>query len=116
MLDSIIVATYNCASYIEDTLNSVYRQTYKDLELIVTDDCSTDDSVDVASRWIDAHKERFKRVVQTKTQHNSGVTANYNAGLKEARGEWIKCLDGDDMLTDDAIYNYVDYCKKKSYI
>ncbi len=111
MLVSIIVATYNCAEYIEDALNSVYRQTYKDLELIVTDDCSTDNSIDVAHKWINEHKERFVRTAQTKTTHNSGVTANYNSGLSEARGEWVKCLDGDDMLPDDAIETYVKYVK-----
>ena len=110
MLVSIIVATYNCAHYIEATLDSVYRQTYRDLELIVTDDCSKDDSVDVATRWIEAHKERFVRVAQTQTAHNSGVTANYNASLSVAQGEWIKCLDGDDILPDDAIETYVAHC------
>ena len=110
MLVSIIVATYNCAHYIEATLDSVYRQTYRDLELIVTDDCSKDDSVDVATRWLETHKERFIRIVQTQTAHNSGVTANYNAGLNAAQGEWIKCLDGDDILPDDAIETYVAHC------
>mgnify|MGYP006364399597 CR=1 FL=1 len=52
MLVSVIVATYNCAGYIEDALNSVYRQTYKDLELVVTDDCSTDNSIDVAKNGL----------------------------------------------------------------
>ena len=110
MLVSVIVATYNCAYYVETTLDSVYRQTYKDIELIVTDDCSTDDSVAVTSRWIERHKDRFACVVQTGTPCNSGVTANYNAGLKEAHGEWVKCLDGDDMLPDDAIEEYVKHC------
>lgn len=111
MLVSVIVATYNCAGYIEDALNSVYRQTYKNLELVVTDDCSTDNSIDVAKKWINEHKERFIRTIQTKTTHNSGVTANYNTGLSEARGEWVKCLDGDDMLPDNAIETYVKYAK-----
>ncbi|MBP5547920.1 MAG: glycosyltransferase [Bacteroidales bacterium] len=110
MLVTVIVATYNCAHYIEATLDSVYRQTYRDIELIYTDDCSIDDSVAIANRWIEAHKERFVRVAQTKTEKNSGVTANYNAGLKEAQGEWIKCLDGDDILPDDAIETYVIHC------
>ena len=110
MIVSIIVATYNCAHYIEATLDSVYRQTYKDIELIVTDDCSKDDSVDIAARWLEAHKERFVRVAQTRTAHNSGVTANYNAGLSEAQGEWIKCLDGDDILPENAIEVYVAHC------
>lgn len=110
MLITVIVATYNCAQYIEATLDSVYRQTYRDIELIYTDDRSKDDSVAIANKWIEAHKERFVRVAQTKTEKNSGVTANYNAGLKEAQGEWIKCLDGDDILPDDAIETYVAHC------
>lgn len=110
MTVSIIVATYNCASYIEDALDSVFRQTYRDVELVVTDDCSSDDSVAVTTRWIEAHKNRFSRVVTTRTDKNSGVTANYNTGLRAARGEWVKCLDGDDMLTDDAIETYIKQC------
>ena len=70
MVISVIVATYNCAQYIEDTLNSVYRQTYRDIELIYTDDRSKDDSVAIANKWIEAHKERFVRVAQTKTEKN----------------------------------------------
>ena len=114
MIVSVIVATYNCAQYIEDTLNSVYRQTYRDLELIVTDDCSTDNSVAVATRWIEENKNRFVRVRQTKTTHNSGVTANYNAGLSEAEGEWVKCLDGDDLLPDEAIETYVKFAESNN--
>ncbi|MCR4828065.1 MAG: glycosyltransferase [Bacteroidales bacterium] len=116
MLVTIIVATYNCAHYVEATLDSVFRQTYQDIELVVTDDCSSDDSVKVASRWIENHKERFVRVAQTHTEKNSGVTANYNAGLREAQGEWVKCLDGDDMLPDDAIDIYLKHCNTKATI
>ncbi len=114
MLVSVIVATFNCAKYIEETLNSVFRQTYRDIELIITDDCSTDDSVSIAERWIEEHKHRFVRATITGTSNNSGVTANYNAGLREANGEWIKCLDGDDMLTDYAIDIYIEHCLKNN--
>lgn len=115
MLVTVIVATYNCECFIEDALNSVYRQTYADLELIVTDDCSTDNSVSVTMQWIEKHKERFVRVCQTQTRKNAGVTANYNNGLKEATGEWIKCLDGDDMLPGTAIETYVKHCKTSPF-
>ena len=64
----------------------------------------------VASKWIETHKDRFIRTIQTQTVNNSGVTANYNAGLKEAKGEWVKCLDGDDILPDDAIETYLAHC------
>lgn len=116
MLVSIIVATYNCARYIETTLESVYRQTYNDIELIVTDDCSTDNTVAITNKWIESHKNRFIRIVLTSTDVNSGVTDNYNTGLKEAKGEWIKCLDGDDMLPEDAIETYVNYCTEDNTI
>lgn len=113
MLITVIVATYNCANYIKDTLDSVYRQTYQDLELIVTDDCSSDNSVTIATQWIEVHKSRFVNIIQTATNHNSGVTANYNNGFKKATGEWVKCLDGDDLLPDDAIECYVKCCKEQ---
>lgn len=111
MLISVIVATYNCEHFIEDALNSVLNQTYKNIELIITDDCSTDNSVQVATNWIEKNKNRFYRTIQTNTSKNSGVTVNYNTGLHEAKGEWIKCLDGDDILPEDAVETYVNICK-----
>ncbi len=113
MLVSVIVATYNCAKYVKDTLDSVYRQTYKDIELIITDDCSNDNSVYMTTQWIEEHRARFVNVIQTKTNINSGVTANYNNGFKKASGEWVKCLDGDDLLTENAIDCYVHCCLTK---
>lgn len=110
MLVSVIVATYNCEAFIIETLNSVYNQTYKDIELIITDDCSKDDTVLLAKQWIDCHNNRFVRAIQTKTTKNSGVSANYNNGFKHTSGEWVKCLDGDDLLPEDAIENYVNCC------
>ena len=111
MLVSVIVATYNCEAYITETLNSVYRQTYNNIELIVTDDCSKDNSVLVVKNWLENHKDRFVRTIQTQTTKNSGVTANYNNGFKNATGEWVKCLDGDDILPEDAIEYYVKCCQ-----
>lgn len=113
MLVSVIVATYNCEAYLIETLNSVYRQTYKDIELIVTDDCSKDNSVLVVKNWLENHKDRFVHTIQTQTAKNSGVTANYNNGFKNATGEWVKCLDGDDLLPENAIECYVKCCQDK---
>lgn len=112
MLVSVIVATFNCAGFVDETLDSVFRQTYQDIELVITDDCSTDNTIGIAKQWIEEHKDRFTHTIITGTQSNSGVTANYNAGLREATGEWVKCLDGDDMLTDSAIEINVNHCLK----
>lgn len=110
MLVSVIVATYNCAKFVETTLDSVLSQTYSDIELVVTDDGSSDQTDNVVDRWIDKHRDRFKNVVHVCSDHNTGVTANYQRGLDQATGEWVKCLDGDDLLTNNAIELYVGYC------
>ena len=110
MLVSVIVATYNCARFVETTLDSVRKQTYRDIELIVTDDGSGDQTNNVVGQWIDAHKNRFKDVVHVRSDRNTGVTANYQRGLEKTSGVWVKCLDGDDLLDEKAIERYVDFC------
>ena len=62
-LISIVVITYNAEHTIEKALDSVAAQTYQRLELIVTDDCSTDDTLDVVSRWMSKHTQRFERAL-----------------------------------------------------
>lgn len=109
MLVSVIVATYNCDRFVETTLNSVFLQTYLDLELIVTDDGSADQTNTIVDRWIEEHKDRFINVVHVCSDKNTGVTANYQRGLEKATGEWVKCLDGDDLLFPDAIATYLQY-------
>lgn len=107
MLVSVIVATYNCAKYIEQTLNSVLAQTYSELELIVVDDKSSDDTNRIVTHWLSSNKSRFVNVVHVESPCNTGVTKNYHRGLLQARGTWVKCLDGDDLLEEHAIERYV---------
>ncbi len=110
MLVSIIVATFNCDKFVETTLDSVFRQTYSELELVVTDDGSSDCTNELVDQWIKKHCDRFVKVVHVCSDKNTGVTANYQRGLEKASGTWVKCLDGDDLLMDDAIESYVSFC------
>lgn len=112
MLVSVIVATYNCSKFVETTLDSVWKQTYSELELVVTDDGSTDHTNEFVDQWIKNHNDRFEKVVHVCSDKNTGVTANYQRGLEKASGTWVKCLDGDDLLVEDAVEKYVTFCKQ----
>lgn len=88
-LVSVIIPAYNCARFINDTLLSVYKQTYRDWEIIVVDDGSTDDTKDALA----PHMERIRYCFQ----ENRGAAAARNAGVRTARGDLIAFLDNDDI-------------------
>lgn len=111
-LVSIIVITYNSSKYVVETLESAYNQTYDNIELIVTDDCSTDNTVELVESWIDNHKHRFLRGKIITTPVNTGIPANCNRGAKSANGEWIKFIAGDDILLKDCIRLNLEFLKK----
>lgn len=108
-LISVIIITYNHSKFIVDALNSIKMQTYNNIELIISDDFSTDNTLDVCRNWIKNNKEHFIRTEIVTSPRNTGVAANCNRGLKKARGEWIKFLSGDDALLPDCIKSYVNY-------
>jgi len=108
-LVSIIVITYNSSKYVLETLESAKAQTYQNIELIVTDDCSTDDTVEICGNWIEKNKERFVRTELVKSDTNTGIAPNCNRGLKVAKGEWVKYIAGDDILFSDCINQNINY-------
>lgn len=110
-LVSIIVATYNSSAYVLETLESVKSQTYQNIELIVTDDCSTDETVVVCRKWIDENCVRFIRVELIIADKNGGIPANCNRGLQAAKGDWIKFIAGDDMLMPRCIETFISEVK-----
>jgi glycosyltransferase involved in cell wall biosynthesis len=94
---SVIVPTYNRAEQLPGTLDSVWYQTYRPLELIVVDDGSTDDTVATVKDWADMRDDdQFQ--VQACKQENRGPSAARNRGLVESRGQYIQFLDSDDRL------------------
>lgn len=97
-LVSIIIPVYNSEEYIAKTLESCISQTYKNIEIIVVNDGSTDTSCDV----INAYLKKDARVFALQ-QQNKGVVVARNIGISCSKGEWIVFLDSDDTLPSDAI-------------
>jgi glycosyltransferase involved in cell wall biosynthesis len=106
-LVSIIIMTYNSAKYIVETLESARAQTYNNIELIVTDDCSGDNTVDIVESWIMKHSAGFVRTELISTSVNTGIPANCNRGIKKSDGEWVKIIAGDDILTDTCVATFI---------
>ncbi len=94
LLVSIVVANHNGGAFIEDALASATRQTVRDIEVIVVDDCSTDDSVP----RVQALAARDSRIRLVQTTRRSGPGGARNLGLAIARGTWIAILDSDDLM------------------
>ena len=108
-LVSVSVICYRSAGTITETLDSIAAQTYQNIELIVSDDCSPDNTVEIVRDWIDAHRERFVRCELITVNENTGVSANYNRAMDACCGEWVKDIDGDDLLLPNCIADFVDY-------
>lgn len=98
-LVSVCIPAYNSAVYIEKTMESVLVQKYEHLELVVVDDCSGDETVEIVERI----RERDSRVRLVRNETNLGMTGNWNKCLEEARGEYIKLICADDILYPDSI-------------
>lgn len=114
-LVSVVVIAYHSRDTILETLDSIYAQTYQNLELIVSDDGSSDDTVAVARAWADTHADRFVRCVVHANPENLGVPENLNTGIRLSRGEYIKDLAADDMLLPDCVEKCVACCLEKGY-
>lgn len=93
---SIIVPVYNAEPYIKQCIDSLIKQTYKSIEIIVIDDGSTDNSLKLLEEF--ALKDDRVRILK---QKNSGVSSARNLGIQKANGEWITFVDGDDWVEPD---------------
>lgn len=101
-LVSVAIPAYNHAAYIEACLASVCAQTYAELELVLIDDGSQDDTLEVARRYLESYGDRFRRIV-LKRQENQGVSAASNAVIAACQGEWVHLLGSDDVLHPDKV-------------
>lgn len=99
---TIIICSYNIESYISRSIESVLNQTFNDFELIVSDDCSTDNTLEQIKKY-------GNQLTVIKTESNTGTAGGTrNLGLERARGEYIIFLDGDDTLYDENVLQKID--------
>lgn len=108
-ITSVMIPLYNHALTVIRTLDSLLRSDPKKIELLICDDASTDDSVKVASAWLESNAAHFFRVKFMVNDLNMGVTANLNRLATEATGEFITLIASDDMLAENAIELQRDY-------
>lgn len=105
---SVIIPLYNKDKYIENTVNSVINQTYKDFEIIIINDGSTDNSLNIIKSFTDNR-------IQIINKENQGLCSSRNVGIKMAKGYFIAFLDADDLWMEDflqTIYNLIKTYKE----
>lgn len=113
-LVSVVVVSYHAADTVIQTLDSIYAQTYSNIELIISDDCSTDDTVAVAQAWATNHADRFINCIIHVNEQNLGVPGNMNTGIGLSGGYYVKVLAADDLLLPDCIEKMTAYCEEKA--
>ena len=107
-LVTVGVIAYNAEKTILELLESIEQQTYSELELIICDDASTDQTVELSKNWLEKHKNRFRRVVLLPNEKNRGISRQINRMVKFGRGEWVKPIAGDDVLMPSCIEAFMD--------
>ena len=106
-LVSIIIPLYNSQAYISECIASCLKQTHKNIEIIVVDDGSTDDGLDIVKRI--AHDYKKIHVIHTK---NNGVSSARNIGLKKASGDYICFTDADDSIEKNFVSTFLHYMQQ----
>lgn len=108
-LVSIIMPSYNTAKFIAESIDSVLAQTYTDWELLIVDDCSTDNTDEVVAAYTDP------RIKYVKNEKNSGAAVSRNKALAMASGKWIAFLDSDDLWTPDKLEKQITFMQQNNY-
>lgn len=109
-LVSIIMPSYNTGAFIKETIQSVLNQSYENWELIIVDDCSTDNTDEVVLPFLNDQRIRY-----IKNEKNSGAAVSRNRALREAKGKWIAFLDSDDLWLPEKLEKQVLFMKKNGY-
>lgn len=107
-LVSIIIPVHNCETYIEECLNSIVNQTYKNIEIVVVDDGSTDRTFDICTNFQKTHPE-----IILKTQANKGVSSARNSGIESSKGEYVCFVDADDFIPTDYVSGLIENAREE---
>ena len=107
---SIVIPNYNNSKYLDDCVGGILKQTYRPLEVLLVDDCSTDDTDIVVGRIKDP------RIKYIKNEKNSGAAVSRNRALRAANGRWVAFLDSDDLWKPEKLERQIRFMlKKKCY-
>ena len=114
MLVTVSIVCYNSEQYVLETLESVFNQTYNQLELIISDDCSQDTTLKIVNEWIlqERVQQRFANTQVLTVPKNTGVSANCNRIIQAAKSDWIKFIAGDDILLTNSIKDYMQFVQE----
>lgn len=107
---SIVMPSYNTTNFISETIESVLAQTYTDWELIIVDDCSTDNTDEVVKPYLSD-----SRIIYIKNEKNSGAAISRNRALREAKGKWIAFLDSDDLWMPEKLQKQIAFMEDNGY-
>lgn len=108
-LVSLIIPVYNMEKYLDTCLKSIILSTYKNLEIIIIDDCSIDNSEKIIKKYI----QNDKRIIHVKNSKNLNVSESRNKGLKKVSGDYIMFVDSDDYISSNWIKNMVENIERK---
>lgn len=108
---TVLMSCYNAERWLSEAIESVLVQTYKDFEFIIVDDGSSDNTPEIIKRYADID-HRIRVISKT----NSGLTDSLNAGISQAKGEWIARLDADDICLPHRLEEQVKYVKNNPKI
>ncbi len=111
-LFSLCITCYNHEKYIQEALESVMAQTYNNIEIIICDDFSTDNSWEIIQSFLPKLQKRFNRVIAFKNPYNLGLTPSLNKMFKEVKGSVIYFLSGDDMIAKNYAADIMDACMR----
>lgn len=109
-LVSVIIPVYNAAKVIRKTLDSVFEQTYKNIEVVLVDDCSTDNSKQIINEYAKTHDG----IVYCLQETNQGAGAARNKALEIAQGQYVAFLDADDKWKPQKIEKQINLLKEKN--
>lgn len=105
-LVTVFISCYNRQNFIRESLESVLKQSYKNIEILIIDDCSTDDTLKILAEYQD------DRIIILKNSTNMGIPYTRNKGLQNATGKYFAILDSDDICTEDRIEKQVTYLEE----
>ena len=111
MFISVITPVHNSSDYIADTINSVINQTYQNWEMILVDDFSADNSVEI----IQAYQEKSNKIKLIQSDTNVGAAEARNIALRQAKGDYIAFLDSDDMWLPNKLERQTQFMKSNNY-